>query len=85
MRMDVDKVFKNREMSKMDTVLTDERRVRLVGSLMDLSYCLYMDGADDESNGFDAAKAFEAYRDRIGKLIGKIIDESMTDAKVVGK
>ena len=76
MRLDIDKLFRNKK-NMSDNVLTKERRDELVEDLMELSKCLYLDGADDGRSGNGVEKNIEDYGPRLEYLINKIIDKAL--------
>lgn len=65
-------------MEEIKNVMTDDRRAAMVGHLMDLSKCLYLDGAEDFSNGFDVSKTFPDQAGVVEIAINKIIDSVMS-------
>jgi hypothetical protein len=82
MRLDVDKLFDNRRLKRMEemkNVLTDDRRAALVGHLVRFGECLYLDGAEDSHNGFDVENTFHGHAAIVEKQINKIIDSVLAD------
>jgi hypothetical protein len=78
MRLDVDKLFRNKE-KMTDNVLTKERREVLVNDLVELARCMYSDGADCAREGISTDDNFELARHSLGFLINMVIDSVLAD------
>jgi hypothetical protein len=70
-------------MEEIKNVMTDDRRAAMVGHLMDLAKCLYLDGAEDLHNGADVNKTFPDSAGVVEIAINKIIDSVMSGVHIV--